>query len=154
MRHVDLSDLDAFAAVASHRSFRRAATAAGVSPSALSQAVRDLEARLGVRLLHRTTRSVAPTEAGARLLERLTPALTDIKAALDQVQEQENVPAGKLRINAPQPAIELVLLPMIGAFLKEYPCVRLEIIAESSLVDIVDEGFDAGIRWGEHLRKT
>src|SRR6185295_5261749 len=109
MRNADLTDLDAFAAVARHRSFRGAAAANGVSASTLSQTVRDLEARLGVRLLHRTTRSVAPTDAGARLLERLTPALTTIKAALDQVQEEEGVPAGTLRINAPQPAIELLL---------------------------------------------
>lgn len=151
MRPVDLSDLDAFAAVASHRSFRGAAASLGVSPSALSQAVRDLEARLGIRLLHRTTRSVAPTEAGARLLQRLSPALTDIKAALDQVHEEEKVPAGTLRINAPPPAIELVLAPMIGGFLKAHPRVRVEIIAESSLIDIVEKGFDAGVRWGEHL---
>jgi DNA-binding transcriptional LysR family regulator len=153
MKHVDLTDLDAFASVARHRSFRGAAAASGVSPSTLSQTVRDLEARLGVRLLHRTTRSVAPTEAGARLLERLTPALTNIKAALDQVQEEEGTPAGTLRINAPQPAIELILTPMIGAFLEKHPRVRLEIVAETSLIDIVKEGFDAGIRWGEHLAR-
>jgi DNA-binding transcriptional LysR family regulator len=151
MKHVNLTDLDAFASVARHRSFRGAAAASGVSPSTLSQTVRDLEARLGVRLLHRTTRSVAPTEAGARLLERLTPALTNIKAALDQVQEKEGVPAGTLRINAPQPAIDLVLAPMVGAFLDAHPRVRLEIVAETSFIDIVEQGFDAGIRWGEHL---
>lgn len=151
MKNVDLTDLDAFSSVARHRSFRGAAAASGVSPSTLSQTVRDLEARLGVRLLHRTTRSVAPTEAGARLLERLTPALTNIKAALDQVQEKEGVPAGTLRINAPQPAIDLVLAPMVGAFLDAHPRVRLEIVAETSFIDIVEQGFDAGIRWGEHL---
>lgn len=151
MKNVDLTDLDAFAAVARHRSFRGAAAANGVSPSTLSQTVRDLEARLGVRLLHRTTRSVAPTDAGARLLERLTPALTNIKAALDQVQEEEGVPAGTLRINAPQPAIELLLAPIVGEFLDKHPRVRLEIVAETSLIDIVEQGYDAGIRWGEHL---
>jgi DNA-binding transcriptional LysR family regulator len=151
MKNVDLTDLDAFASVARHRSFRGAAAASGVSPSTLSQTVRDLEARLGVRLLHRTTRSVAPTEAGARLLERVTPALTNIKAALDQVQEEQGVPAGTLRINAPQPAIDLVLAPIVAAFLDAHPRVRLEIVAETSLIDIVEQGFDAGIRWGEHL---
>jgi DNA-binding transcriptional LysR family regulator len=151
MRTVDLTDLDAFASVARHRSFRGAAVASGVSPSTLSQTVRDLEARLGVRLLNRTTRSVAPTEAGARLLERVTPALTNIKAALDQVLEEQGVPAGTLRINAPQPAIDLVLAPMVGPFLDLYPRVRLEIVAETSLIDIVEEGFDAGVRWSEHL---
>ena len=151
MRASDLDDLDAFAEVARHRSFRAAAAARGVSASTLSQTVRDLEARLGVRLLNRTTRSVAPTEAGTRLLERLAPALKSIQAAVDQVHAEPGTPAGTLRINAPPPAIELVLVPMIGAFLEKHPRVRLEIIAESSLVDIVEQGFDAGIRWGESL---
>ena len=151
MRASDLDDLDAFAEVARHRSFRAAAAARGVSASTLSQTVRDLEARLGVRLLNRTTRSVAPTEAGTRLLERLAPALKSIQAAVDQVHAEPGTPAGTLRINAPPPAIELVLVPMIGAFLEKHPRVRLEIIAESSLIDIVEQGFDAGIRWGESL---
>lgn len=153
MRHPDLGDLDAFAAVARARSFRRAAAARGVSPSSLSQTVRDLEARLGVRLLNRTTRSVAPTEAGARLLERLTPALSDIAAAVDEVHAQPDTPAGTVRINAPDPAVELVLAPMVGAFLKTYPQVRLEIVAESAMIDIVAEGYDAGVRWDESLAK-
>lgn len=151
MKTLNLDDLSAFADVARHRSFRGAAAARGVSASTLSQGVRDLEARLGVRLLHRTTRSVAPTEAGARLLQRLGPALHDINTAVDQVQDEAGVPAGTLRINAPLPAIELVLAPMVGAFLKKHPRIRLEVVAETSLIDIVEEGFDAGIRWGEHL---
>lgn len=148
---LDLTDLDAFAAVAAHRSFRGAAAARGVSASTLSQAVRDLEERLGVRLLNRTTRSVAPTEAGARLLERITPALADIAEAVDRAAETAASPAGTLRINAPPPAIELVLAPLLPAFLAAHPQVRLEIVADSALVDIVDGGFDAGVRWGEHL---
>lgn len=151
MPKADLDDLAAFAAVAHHRSFRGAAAVVGVSASTLSQAVRMLEARLEVRLLNRTTRSVAPTEAGARLLERLSPALDDIAAALDEVGEQAGEPAGTLRINAPTPAVELVLAPLAAAFLKTHPAVRLEIVTETSLIDIVREGYDAGIRWGEHL---
>ena len=123
----------------------------GVSASTLSQSVRTLEAQLGVRLLNRTTRSVAPTEAGARLLESIDPALGDIRAAVDRVQENVGVPAGSLRINAPPPAIDLVLASMVGPFLEAFPRVRLEMVAEASLVDIVEKGFDAGVRWGEHL---
>lgn len=147
----DLSDLDAFAAVARRRSFRRAAAERGVSASSLSQAVRDLEARLGVRLLNRTTRSVAPTEAGERLLARLTPALADIAAAVDQVHAQPGTAAGSLKINAPEPAVELVLAPMVAPFLAAHPLVRLEIQSESALVDIVAGGYDAGVRWDESL---
>jgi DNA-binding transcriptional LysR family regulator len=148
---LDLADLDAFAAVAATRSFRRAAAARGVSASTLSQAVRDLEARLGVRLLHRTTRSVAPTEAGARLLERLAPALSDIAEAVDRVAETDAAPAGTLRINAPPPAVELVLAPLLPGFLAAHPQVRIDLVTDSALVDIVEGGFDAGVRWGEHL---
>jgi len=151
MRQTDLSDLDAFAAVARTRNFRRAAALRGVSASALSQSVRKLEARLGVRLLNRTTRSVAPTEAGRRLLDQLEPALAEITAAVDQLQADPDTPAGTLRINAPEPAVDLVLGPMVASFLRAHPRVRLEIIAESRLVDIVAEGFDAGVRWGEDL---
>src|SRR3546814_2298246 len=116
MPTMDLDDLAAFAAVAQHRSFRRAAATRGVSASTLSEAVRTLETRLGVRLLNRTTRSVAPTAAGAKLLDRLTPALADIGAAVDEIQEEAGEPAGTVRINAPQPAIELVLAPLVASF--------------------------------------
>lgn len=146
-----LDDLDVFAAVARHRSFRGAALARGVSASTVSQAVRDLEARLGARLVNRSTRSVALTEAGARLFERLAPALADIRAAVDHVHEQAGQPAGTLRINAPEPAIELVLAPLVGPFLEDFPRIRLEIVAQTALIDIVAEGYDAGVRWGEHL---
>jgi DNA-binding transcriptional LysR family regulator len=153
MRGPDLDDLAAFAAIARHSSFRRAAVERGVSASTLSQTLRDLEARLDLRLLNRTTRSVALTEAGARLLARLSPALAEITGAVDQLQEERGVPAGLLRINAPEPAVELVLTPMIGPFLAAYPRVELEIIAEATFIDIVAAGFDAGVRWDESLAK-
>jgi DNA-binding transcriptional LysR family regulator len=153
MRGPDLDDLAAFAAIARHRSFRKAAAERGVSASTLSQTLRDLEARLDLRLLNRTTRSVALTEAGARLLERLSPALSEIAGAVDQLHQERGVPAGLLRINAPEPAVGLVLAPMIGPFLAAYPKVELEIISETSFVDIVAGGFDAGVRWDESLAK-
>ncbi|PSJ61138.1 LysR family transcriptional regulator [Kumtagia ephedrae] len=147
----DLNLLAAFAAVARRRSFRAAAAERGVSPSTLSQQVRDLEAVLDLRLLNRTTRSVAPTEAGRRLLERLSPALADIAAAVGDLRAADDAPAGTLRINAPQPAIELALAPLMGPFLAAHPRVKLEIVAETAFIDIVAAGFDAGVRWGESL---
>lgn len=151
MRHLNLADLDAFAAVARERSFRRAASLRGVSASTLSQAVRDLEGELGLRLLNRSTRSVSPTEAGQRLLERLGPALGEIAAAVESVHESAGTVAGLLRINAPEPAVELVLAPLVARFLDQHPRVRLEVVGQSSRIDIVAEGFDAGVRWDEHL---
>ncbi|MFN3523260.1 MAG: LysR substrate-binding domain-containing protein [Phenylobacterium sp.] len=153
MRGLNLDLLDAFAAVARRRSFRAAAAERGVSPSTLSQSVRDLEARMGVRLLNRTTRSVAPTEAGMRLLERLSPAFAEIASAVDQAQAAQGEPAGLLRINAPEPAVELVLAPLIARFLQHYPKVRLDVVGQTALVDIVAEGFDAGVRWDESLAR-
>jgi DNA-binding transcriptional LysR family regulator len=151
MDRPDLHALDSFAAVARHRNFRRAAVERGVSASTLSQTVRDLEARMGVRLLNRTTRSVALTDAGAALLDRLQPALTAIGEAVAEARSTQAQPQGPLRINAPEPAIEHVLAPMIPAFLAAYPQVRLEVTGETALVDIVAGGFDAGVRWGESL---
>ncbi len=153
MASPSLDDLAAFAAVARRRSFRAAAAERGVSASALSQAVRDLEEQLGIRLLHRTTRSVALTEAGTRLLTRLAPALLELGAAVDAVHMSDGVPAGLLRINAPSPAVDLVLAPLIRTFLQKYPRIRVEVVAESALVDIVAEGFDAGVRWDESLAR-
>jgi DNA-binding transcriptional LysR family regulator len=150
---LDLRDLAAFATVARHRNFRRAAAELQVSPSALSENLRELEERLGVRLLNRTTRSVAPTEAGERLLARLTPALRDVRDAVSDVQGQRNIPAGRLRINAATPAVQHVLAPMIGGFLEQFPGIRLEVVDTSNLVDIVGEGFDAGIRYEENLAR-
>lgn len=151
MDRADLSALDHFAAVARHGNFRRAAIERGVSASTLSQTLRDLEARLGVRLLNRTTRSVALTEAGATLLASLEPALAQIAASLDEARSAQAAPSGPLRINAPEPAIELILAPLAAEFLAQYPAVRLELIAETGFVDIVARGFDAGVRWAESL---
>ncbi len=153
MNPASLADLQAFAAVARRRSFRQAAAELGVSPSALSHALRGLEARLGVRLLNRTTRSVAPTEAGERLLARLSPALQDIHGALDEINAFRDSPLGTLRINAPRAACELVLAPLIGSFLAAHPGMRVELVAEDALVDIVASGFDAGVRFGESLQQ-
>src|SRR5215212_3971516 len=151
MKSFDLRDLDAFVAVARTRNFRRAATEQGVSVSSLSQRLRDVEERLGVRLMNRTTRSVALTEAGELLLARVGPAMSDVGAALDQVRGLRGVPSGRLRINAPPPAIDLVLAPMVAPFLDRYPQIELEIVGDSSFVDIVAQGYDAGVRYGEHL---
>jgi len=151
MNDLELRNLDAFMAVARTRNFRRAALEQRVSVSSLSQRLRDLEERLGVRLMNRTTRSVGLTEAGELLLARVAPAMSDVSAALDQVRGLRGVPSGRLRINAPPPAIDLVLAPMVAPFLKQYPQIDLEIVGESSFVDIVDTGFDAGVRYGEHL---
>ena len=151
MKDFDLRDLDAFVAVARTRNFRRAALEQRVSVSSLSQRLRDMEERLGVRPMNRTTRSVALTEAGELLLARVGPAISDVSDALDRVRGLRDVPSGRLRINAPPPAIDLVLAPMVAPFLRQYPKVDLEIVAESSLIDIVDAGFDAGVRYGEHL---
>lgn len=147
----DLRDLDAFRAVARHRSFRRAAVEQRVSVSGLSQRLRDLEQRLGVRLLNRTTRSVAPTEAGEELLRKIGPALDDLSAAVAATRDRSASPRGRLRISAPDPAIDLVLGPMLPPFLARYPEIDLEIFAESAFVDIVASGYDAGVRWEEHL---
>jgi DNA-binding transcriptional LysR family regulator len=151
MAEPDLRDLDAFVAVARTRNFRRAAVEQRVSVSSLSQRLRDLEERLGVRLMNRTTRSVALTEAGELLLSRVAPALRDVGDALDQVRSLREIASGRLRINAPSPAIDLVLAEMVGPFLQAHPQVELEIVDQSSFVDIVSEGFDAGVRYGEHL---
>jgi DNA-binding transcriptional LysR family regulator len=151
MSDLDLRDVAAFAAVARTRNFRRAAIEQHVSVSSLSQRLRDMEERLGVRLLNRTTRSVALTEAGELLLSRIGPAMRDVTEALDRVRGMRDVPSGRLRINAPPPAIDLVLAPMVAPFMEAYPQIDLEIIGESSFVDIVAQGFDAGVRYGEHL---
>ncbi len=148
-----LSDLDAFSAVARRRSFRAAATLRGVSPSTLSDAVRRLEARLGVRLLNRTTRSVTPTEAGNRLLERLTPALNEITAALDAVNAFRLSPMGTLRLNVPWTVASLVLPPIITGFLKAHPGISVEVTTEEGIIDVFAAGFDAGIRYDERLEQ-
>ena len=147
----DLHELDAFAAVARHRSFRKAAAERGVSASALSHALRGLEERLGVRLLHRTTRSVTPTEAGQRLLARLVPALHEVVDALADVTALQAEPAGTLRLNVPRPAARLVLAPLLSGCVGKYPRVQVEVVTDDALADIVGDGFDAGVRFGESL---
>src|SRR5271155_4645864 len=149
----DLNDLAAFVTVARAHGFRDAARLSGVSASSLSEAVRRLEARLGVRLIHRTTRSIAATEAGARLLERLTPALGEVQAALDVVNAFRDRPAGTLRLNVPATVTRLVLPSIVTPFLKAYPDIRLEVIVEDSFVDVLAAGCDAGIRYDERLEQ-
>ena len=149
----DLGDLNAFVAVARAKGFRDGARASGSSASGLSEAVRRLEAQLGVRLLNRTTRSVVPTEAGERLLERLGPALTEVEAALDVVNGFRDRPAGTLRLNVPVSAARLVLPAIVPPFLAAYPDIRLEVIAEDSFVDVLAAGCDAGIRYDERLEQ-
>jgi DNA-binding transcriptional LysR family regulator len=149
----DLGDLTAFVAVARSGGFRDAARASGSSASSLSEAVRRLETSLGVRLLNRTTRSVAPTEAGARLLDRLGPALVEVEAALDVVNGFRDRPAGTLRLNVPVSAARLVLPRIVPPFLAAYPDIRLEVIAEDSFVDMLAAGCDAGIRYDERLEQ-
>lgn len=144
-----LADLTAFSAIAAHRSFRRAADALGVSRSSLSHTITTLEHNLGVRLFHRTTRSVSPTEAGERLLARLTPALRDLDQALDEVSDDRGRPSGTLRINVNESAARMLLDAVIPQFLERHPDMALDLVAEGRLVDIVEQGFDAGVRLGE-----
>lgn len=149
----DLGDLAAFMAVARAGGFRDGARLSGGSASSLSEAVRRLEARLGVRLLNRTTRSVAPTEAGARLLERLGPALGEVEAALDVVNGFRDRPAGTLRLNVPVSAARLVLPAIVPPFLAAFPDIHLDVIAEDGFVDVLAAGCDAGIRYDERLEQ-
>jgi DNA-binding transcriptional LysR family regulator len=149
----DLGDLNAFLAVARAGGFRDGARASGASASGLSEAVRRLEAKLGVRLLHRTTRSVVATEAGLRLLERLGPALGEVEAALDVVNGFRDRPAGTLRLNVPVSAARLVLPRIVPPFLAAFPDIRLEVMADDSFVDVLSTGCDAGIRYDERLEQ-
>jgi DNA-binding transcriptional LysR family regulator len=150
---IDLGDLQAFVAVARASGFRDAARVNGVSASAISDAVRRLESQLGIRLLNRTTRSVVPTEAGARLLERLGPALTEVDAALDVINAFRDRPAGTLKLNVPVSAARLVLPAIVPNFLAAYPDIRIEVTAEDSFVDMLAQGCDAGIRYDERLEQ-
>ncbi|WP_284727992.1 LysR family transcriptional regulator [Sphingomonas psychrolutea] len=146
-----MSQLAVLATVAEARSFRKAAAELGIAPSAVSHAVAALEESLGVRLLARTTRSVAPTEEGRRLLETLAPALSDIDTALTALAEGRGRPAGPLRITMPMLAAEDLIIPRLGAFLNAYPEIELDVVTNDRFEDIVAEGFDAGLRLGEHL---
>ncbi|MBY5549767.1 LysR family transcriptional regulator [Rhizobium leguminosarum] len=149
----DLSDLNAFVAVARAGGFREGARLSGSSASFLSEAVRRLEAQLGVRLLNRTTRSVVPTEAGKGLLERLGPALSEVESALDVVNGFRDRPAGALRLNVPVSAARLVLPAIVPPFLAAYPDIRLEVVTDESFVDVIAAGCDAGIRYDERLEQ-
>ena len=151
MKPVSAADLNVFLSIAAHLSFSRAAVELGLSPSALSHALRALEERLGVRLFNRTTRSVALTEAGERLYSRIKPAFRDIDDALEDLNQFRDTPSGTLRINAGRAAAQLVLLPLASRFLEAYPDVTLEISADDALVDVVSSGYDAGVRFGERL---
>lgn len=146
MTRPSLNDLAAFAAVANHRSFRKAADMMGVSRSALSHAMIGLERTLGIRLLNRTTRSVSLTEAGARLLANLGPLLQDLDTALDSLAEVRGTPSGTLRINANKRGAAILLRDVIPQFLAHHPEVEIDLVSEGRLVDIVEQGFDAGVR--------
>lgn len=153
MKRSDLAGLTLFAEVVARGGFRGAAKAIGISPSAVSHGIGSLEKRLGVRLLNRTTRSIAPTEAGLNLLARLRPALSDIDAALAGLSEARDEPAGILRLTTPQSAAQLLLIPHVGRFAERYPGITLDLHIDNSLIDIVANLFDAGIRLGESLEQ-
>jgi DNA-binding transcriptional LysR family regulator len=144
-----LTDLTALSAIVSHRSFRKAADELGLSPSTLSHMMRSLEAGMGLRLLNRTTRSVAPTEAGERLVARLRNVLRDLDLALEEAEGFRGRPGGTLRINSHEVGARLLLQRVVPAFLDRYPEMSLDLVTEGRLVDIVARGFDAGIRLGE-----
>ncbi len=149
----ELNDLAAFVSVARAGGFRDAAKVAGVSASGLSVAVNRLEAKLGLRLLNRTTRSVVPTEAGSRLIERLTPVLSDMEAALDALNAFRDRPVGTLKLNVPAGVARVILPRILAPFMKEYPEIRVEVVVEDGFVDIIAAGCDAGIRYDERLEQ-
>ena len=153
MQRGNLNDLLSFLAVGRERSFTRAAAKLGVSQSALSHTIRDLEERLGIRLLTRTTRSVAPTEAGERLLRNVGPRLDEIDAELAAVSELREKPAGTIRITAGEHAADKILWPALARLLPSYPDIKVEIVIDYGLTDIVAERYDAGVRVGEQVAK-
>ena len=153
MQRGNLDDLLAFVAVGRERSFTKAAAKLGVSQSALSHTIRELEERLGVRLLTRTTRSVAPTEAGERLLRTVAPRFEEIEAELDAVSELREKPAGTIRITAIDYVADTILWPKLAKFLPEYPDIKVEITVDYGLTDIVAQRYDAGVRSGEQVAK-
>ncbi len=150
---VDLGELSAFVTVARAGGFRDGARSSGASASGLSEAVTRLEAQLGVRLLNRTTRTVVPTEAGQRLLDRLGPAFAEVEAAVDVVNSYRDRPAGTLRLNVPVSAARLVLPTIVPRFLAAYPDIRLEVIADDNFIDVLAAGCDAGVRYDERLEQ-
>lgn len=150
---INLDDVRSFAAVARAAGFREASRASGASASSASEAVRRLEAELGVRLLNRTTRTVTPTDAGARLLARIGPALTEIESALDAAKSSRDEPAGTVRLNVPTVAARVILPRIVPAFLAAYPKIRIAVTADDDLIDVLAAGCDAGIRYHETLEK-
>src|SRR5436305_7534770 len=153
MQRGNLDDLLAFVAVGRERSFTKAAAKLGVSQSALSHTIREVEERLGVRLLTRTTRSVSPTEAGERLLQRLEPRFEEIEAEVAGIRELRHKPAGTIRITATEYAADAILLPKLAKLMREYPDIKVEIMIDYGLTDIVAQRFDAGVRSGEQVAK-
>lgn len=153
MKRGQIDDIVAFLAVAQERSFTRAAAKLGLSQSTLSHTIRDLETRLGVRLLMRTTRSVAPTQAGQRLLDTVAPRLEEIAAELSSLTALRDQPAGIVRINAGEHAANTVLWPRLANILRKYPDIKVEVIVDYGLTDIVAERYDAGVRLGEQVAK-
>ena len=153
MRGAEYADLASFVAVAQALSFRRASTRLGLSPSALSHAIRGLEARMGAKLLNRTTRSVSLTDAGRALFDRLRPAFADIAGAVEAVGAYRDKPSGTVRLNLPRLAAHRVLAPAFGRFAHAFPDVRLDVTVDDDLTDIVAGGFDAGVRPGERLQR-
>lgn len=151
MNPIRLDSFDVFVAIVRCGGFRAAALERGVSSSALSQTISALEESLGIRLLNRTTRSVSPTEAGQRLLDRLAPALADIRLAIGEIDDLRDNPSGTLRINAPAPAVDHLLCPLVFDFMEAYREVKIEIISDAAVIDIVASGFDAGVRFGQQL---
>src|SRR5437763_10069559 len=151
VRQGALDGIEAFLGVARHKSFRRAAADLGVTPSAMSQAVRALEARIGAPLFTRTTRSVGLTEAGERFLLRAKPAFEELVAASEDARDLGQRPAGLLRLTVPRAVVPILLEPLIASFCQAYPEVEMEIAASADLVDIAAEGFDAGIRLGQFI---
>jgi DNA-binding transcriptional LysR family regulator len=153
MQRGNLDDLLAFVAVGRERSFTKAAAKLGVSQSALSHTIRELEARLGVRLLTRTTRSVSPTTAGERLLQNVGPRFEEIEAELAAIRELREKPAGTIRITATEYAADAILLPKLTKLLRDYPDIKVEIVIDYGLTDIVAQRYDAGVRSGEQVAK-
>jgi DNA-binding transcriptional LysR family regulator len=151
VRHGALDGVEVFLAAAEHRSFRKAATALGVTPSAISQAVRTLEARIGAALFTRTTRSVGMTEAGERFYTRAKPAFDELVAASEAARELGQRPAGLLRLAVPRAVVPTLLEPLIASFCEAYPEIEVEIAASEALVDVAAEGFDAGVRLGQYI---
>jgi DNA-binding transcriptional LysR family regulator len=149
VRHGALDGIEAFLSVAQHRSFRRAAAQLGVTPSAISQAIRALERRVGATLFLRTTRSVGLTEAGERFLSRAKPAFEELAAASEAARDLGTRPAGLLRLSVPRAVVPLVLEPLIASFCRAYPEIEVEIAASEEMVDLAAQGFDAGIRLGQ-----